>query len=112
MEEPVMAEHRVVILCNQAKVVPAVVIVGEGDRISFESIGGDAEVLFHGPQSPLDVDRVNLAGDAEYAVGPCGVNKEAKPGVHPYSVWCFGPEVRYAQGDSDPILIIKRPNRT
>lgn len=104
-----MADHTVVILCDRGKVVPAVLVVGRDDTVSFEAIGGGAEVTFHGTL-PLGVQAITLGKRDEYASGPHQV--EASAGIHAYSVWCPGVPGRSAQGDSDPIIIIRRPNRS
>ncbi len=109
MEEGTMTDHRVVILCDRAKVVPAVLIVGEDDAVSFEIYGTRVEVTFHCTNVPLVSARVEL--DSERPVSQA-LKVIGKPGVYPYSVWCCGPAQRSAQGDSDPIIIIKRPSST
>jgi len=104
--EAITMDHRIIILGDKGRVVPAVVIVGANDRVTFEAHHTVAVVDFHVERGPF--------GEAKLKVDPIGTSASqtvsGEPGVYPYSVWCDGPPGRSASGDSDPIIIIKRPS--
>jgi len=97
-------DHRIIIMGDRGKVVPAAVIVEVDDTVSFEAQNTDAVVTFHDLNKPFR--RPSLTIPANGVTTPEAVT--GAPGVYPYSVWCVGGPGRSASGDSDPIIIIKR----
>jgi len=97
--------HRIVILGDRAKVVPGAVIVAANDTVTFEAQNTKAVVTFNDVKGPFRKSSVIVAANSVSA--PETVT--GAPGVYPYSVWCEGSPGRSASGDSDPIIIIRRP---
>jgi plastocyanin len=97
-------DHRIIMLGDKGKVVPAAVIVEVGDTVTFEAQNTDAVVTFYDVQKPFR--KPSLTVPANSVSAPEAVT--GAPGVYPYSVWCAGAPGRSASGDSDPIIIIKR----
>ncbi len=101
-------DHRIIILGDRGKVVPAVVIVGQDDTVTFEAKFAEAVVNFFDVLKPLRAASLPIPADSVAKPEPV----TGGPGVYPYSVWCTGSPGRSAAGDSDPIIIIKRPGAT
>ncbi len=108
MYERDTADRRIVILGKAGKVVPAALIVGQGESVIFEAVDTRVDITFHDDTSPFDVRSLRI--EAEKVSEPHKVT--GTPRVYPYSAWCIGNPGHSAQGGSDPIIIIKRPSRS
>jgi hypothetical protein len=111
--------HRIMIYCGrEPKVRPGRKEVSPADKVAFEARGSEAEVFFPPPPRwPFREDWQIIHVAREGVVEPKRIEfivKEIKTATDleefPYAVYCADAN-SFAVGESDPIIIIKRPNR-
>jgi hypothetical protein len=101
-----MTDHTICILGSARKVKPGAEIVAIGDRVFYQAFDTSGWIIFPEDRCPFDQARIPVPRDGSSpAVAVVG-----RPGAYPYTVYLVEAN-SFASGDSDPIIIIKRPNQ-
>jgi hypothetical protein len=98
------------------KVVPGRKEVYPGDRVSFEARGTAAKVIFPPPPKwpfvepwqVIDVDQEQVKAPERSTFTVKEIVDALDLEEFPYAVYCSSPNC-FAVGESDPIIIIRRP---